>query len=121
SKPAATPSTRPRRRRKRSATADAACGSGGAGADADNRCRALPRRPRLRQPSHRSRRPDPLLRTTRHTIRSTSHPGSDRIDARAHRRLRAAALIVGALTAAWWAGRSLAPRVLALVADIHSF
>jgi len=46
---------------------------------------------------------------------------SDRRDARGHRRIRALALLVGALTAAWWAGRSLAPRVLAVVADIHSF
>jgi uncharacterized membrane protein YdjX (TVP38/TMEM64 family) len=57
----------------------------------------------------------------RQTIRSTNRPGSDRIDVRTHRRVRAVALIVGAVAAAWLAGRSLAPRVLAVVADIHSF
>jgi len=46
---------------------------------------------------------------------------SDRIDARVLSRIRAFALLVAALTAAWWAGRALAPRVLAVVADIHSF
>jgi uncharacterized membrane protein YdjX (TVP38/TMEM64 family) len=37
------------------------------------------------------------------------------------RRVRAVALLVGVVALAWWAGRSLAPRVLAVVADIDSF
>ena len=40
---------------------------------------------------------------------------------RLQRRIRAAALIVGAIAIAWAVGRSLAPRVLAVLADIHSF
>jgi uncharacterized membrane protein YdjX (TVP38/TMEM64 family) len=42
------------------------------------------------------------------------------VDARVHRRVRAVALLVGVIAVAWWVGRSLAPRVLAIVADIHS-
>jgi len=38
-----------------------------------------------------------------------------------HRRVRAVALLIAIVGLAWWAGRSLAPRVLAAVADIDSF
>jgi uncharacterized membrane protein YdjX (TVP38/TMEM64 family) len=46
--------------------------------------------------------------------------GSDRIPSRVHRRIGAVALLAAVVVVAWWAGRSLAPRVLAAVANIES-
>jgi uncharacterized membrane protein YdjX (TVP38/TMEM64 family) len=45
---------------------------------------------------------------------------TDTIDARARRRVRNAAVIVAVGLLLWWAGRSLAPRLLTLVAHIQS-
>jgi uncharacterized membrane protein YdjX (TVP38/TMEM64 family) len=45
---------------------------------------------------------------------------TDTIDARSRRRVRNAAVIVAVGLLLWWAGRSLAPRLLTLVAHIQS-
>jgi len=63
----------------------------------------------------------PIRRARRRPTIRSSASGSDAIGARVNRRVRVAALLVALIALAWVAGRSLAPRVLAIIADIDSF
>jgi uncharacterized membrane protein YdjX (TVP38/TMEM64 family) len=61
------------------------------------------------------------IRHRRPVRRATALQESDTIDPRSYRRVRVIAAIAVAGLLVWWAGRSLAPRVLTILAHIQSF
>jgi uncharacterized membrane protein YdjX (TVP38/TMEM64 family) len=87
------------------------------------RSRSALRRPSRRRTANRADHPNRPDRPTHPTHAThtthTTHQETDSIELRSLRRIRVSAYIVAAALILWWAGRSLAPRLLMIVAQIR--